>query len=131
MFDGVRVGAEQPGTVILDQRLHDGGRIAVRHLSRWIIGIKCQRMATAAMFIHRNRQHPCTAGFQNVTFRALDNAPAIGRYDARCIDMHGMIETQIRVLSALYCIEFRMRIEKVRGVLKCKVIGGVRMTVCA
>jgi hypothetical protein len=131
LFDGIRIGAEQPCAVILDQRLYDGRRITVRHFARGIIRVECQRMTTAAMLSHRNWQHSRTARLRNVTFGALDDSPAVGRNDSRLINMHSMIETQVCVIGSLFRSEVRMCIKKIGDSLEGNVIGKFAMAVGA
>ena len=48
----VRFRAEKSRTVVFDQRLHDGLGIAMWDRTARVIWIECQRVATAAVFVH-------------------------------------------------------------------------------
>jgi hypothetical protein len=66
-----------------------------------------------------------------VTFGALDDSPAVGRNDSPFINMHSMIETQVRVIGSLFRSEVRMCIKKIGHSLEGNVIGQFTVAVGA
>ena len=84
---------------------------------------------------------------------AFDNAPAVRGDDARLVEMHCMIKNQVRLVCALRCahqqvldvplslstitrarqqqayLELGMRIEKVPGILECRICRHVFMAI--
>ena len=151
----IRVATEQPRAVVLDERLQHSLRIAMRHAARRVIRIETQRVAVAAMLIHRYWLHAGTTWFGQVAFTAFDNAATIRRDDTRFIEMHSMIEFQVRLIGTLCLVqqhaldiplslailgdsrqqqahlEFRVCVEEISGGLERNITGQALMTVGA
>ncbi len=60
-----------------------------------IVGIEVQCVTVAAMFVHRQRLHLCTAALRFVALDAFNDAAPVRRNDASLIQMYGVIECQV------------------------------------
>lgn len=112
----------------------------MRNRTIWIVRIERQRVATAAVFVHRDRFHSRAARVRCMAFGALDDTLSFRSDNTVAGKMHFVIEFQVRQVVAGRCCkvevfnhprragigrrsfqahpEIRVVVEKIRGVLQ-------------